>query len=213
MSRVVVLSGGIGTGKSTVARLWVELGAVVIDADAIVHELQAPGAPLLAEIRAAFGADVFHPDGALHREALAERVFRDPRARVQLNALVHPRVREEMQRRLEDARCAGAPLIVLDIPLFFESQGEGRAAPLPLALDASVVVYTPRAVQIERTVRRDRTPPERVERRIAAQLPIDDKRARADFVIDNSGDLEATRQQLLALHHTLLERARGDRGP
>ena len=207
MSRVVVLSGGIGTGKSTVSRLWAALGAVVIDADAIVHELQAPGAPLLGAIRAAFGAGVFRPNGALHREALAERVFRDARERARLNALVHPRVREEMSRRLEASLREGAPLVVLDIPLFFESRRAEGAPAFPL--DASVLVYAPRELQIARTARRDGVAAEAVERRLAAQLPIEEKRARADFVIDNSGALEATQRQLLSLHRALLEDARG----
>lgn len=195
VTRLIALSGGIGTGKSTVARLLAEAGAVVIDADAIVHELQAPGSPLLAEMTAAFGPEILDANGALDRARLADRVFRDPAERQRLNAIVHPRVGAEMARRSQEARSAGAPLIVLDIPLYFESRPRDRDAARG-GNDATVLVYAPRAVQIERTVARDRCTRAEAERRIAAQLPIDDKRALADYVIDNGGGLADTERQV-----------------
>jgi dephospho-CoA kinase len=157
VTRLVALTGGIGTGKSTVARMFEELGATVLDADAIVRELQAPGAPVLDEIVAVFGPEVLDASGALDREALGAVVFRDAQARRRLEAIVHPRVGAEMARRVAAARAAGVPLVVLDIPLLFEV------------------------------------------RRIGAQLPIEEKRALADHVIDNTGPVEETERQVRQL--------------
>jgi dephospho-CoA kinase len=198
MTRVIGLTGGIGTGKSTVARLLAEAGAVIVDADAIVHELQAPGSPVLAEIAAAFGADVIDASGALDRARLADRVFRDPAQRQRLNAIMHPRVGVEMARRGAAARSAGAPLIVLDIPLLFETRPRDRDGTRG-GTDATLLVYAPRAVQIERTVARDGCTREEAERRVAAQMPIDEKRALADYVIDNGGSLADTARQVREL--------------
>ena len=111
MTRIVGLTGGIGTGKSTVSRLLATLGARVIDADAIVHELQAPGMPMLAEIAAAFGADFIAADGSLDRARLRELVFRDPEARRRLGEITHPAVGKEMLRRVEAARAEEIPSV------------------------------------------------------------------------------------------------------
>lgn len=198
MTRTIGLTGGIGSGKSTVARLFASLGAVVVDADAIVHELQAPGTPLVAEIAAAFGPEVLDAGGALDRKRLADLVFAEAALRERLNALVHPRVRAEMARRIEAARSAGAPLVVLDIPLLFETRPRDRDA-ARAGFDATVLVYAPREIQIERTVARDGCSRADVEARIAAQLPIDEKRALADHVIDNGGAPADTERQVRAL--------------
>jgi dephospho-CoA kinase len=203
MTRVIGLTGGIGTGKSTVARMLAELGAVVIDSDAIVHELQGPGQPLVAEIAAAFGSDVLRPDGSLDRAALGARVFSDPEARSRLNAIVHPAVGRESLRRLEAARARGAALVVLDIPLLFETRLHGTASRANLGVEAVVVVYAPRELQIRRQVERNGYDRAEAERRLGAQLPIEEKRRLADHVIDNSGSLEATRDQVRALYERL----------
>jgi dephospho-CoA kinase len=202
VSRVVVLTGGIGSGKSTVSRLLAAAGAVVVDADAIVHELQAPGTPLVAEIARAFGPEVLDADGGLDRKRVADLVFRDPAARARLNALVHPPVAAEMARRIEAARRAGAPLVVVDVPLLFETRPRDRDA-ARAGFDATVLVYAPAAVQLARTVARDRCDPEETRRRIAAQLPIDEKRALADYVIDNGGPLAETERQVRVLVEAL----------
>lgn len=202
MTRVVALTGGIGTGKSTVAKLFAALGAVVVDADAIVHELQAPGAPLLAEMAEAFGAGILDARGALDRARVADLVFRDPAQRARLNALVHPRVGAELARRIDAARRSGAALVVVDIPLFFEGRPRDRDG-ARAGFDATILVYAPRAVQIDRTVARDGCPREDAERRVAAQMPIDEKRALADHVIDNSRSPADTEAQVRALWRTL----------
>jgi dephospho-CoA kinase len=200
VTKVVGLSGGIASGKSTVARIFEKLGAVVIDADAIVHELQAPGTPLLAEIAAAFGPAVIGPDGALDRGRLGEIVFRDPQARRRLGQIVHPKVGAEMARRLAAARAAGAQLVVLDIPLLFEGRKAGTGSAALLPFDATVLAYAPEALQIERQVAREGYGRDEAQRRVRAQMPIEQKRALADFVIDNSGSLAETERQVRELY-------------
>jgi len=204
VTRVIGLSGGIGTGKSTVAGMLARLGAVVIDADAIVHELQAPGTPMLAELAAAFGAEVLRPDGSLDRARLGELVFRDPEARQRLGKLVHPAVGAEMRRRLDAAREAGVGLVVLDIPLLFEGRKAGTGSAALLGFDATVLVYAPEALQIERQLARDGHGPDEALRRVRSQMPIDEKRALADFVIDNSGSLAETERQVRELYERLV---------
>lgn len=213
MGRVIGLTGGIGTGKSTVASMLEALGAVVIDSDAIVHELQAPGTPLLAEIVAAFGGEILRDDGSLDRARLGALVFSDPDARAKLNAIVHPAVGRESLRRLEAARASGADLVVLDIPLLYETRLHGTASRANLGVETVVVVYAPRELQIRRQVERNGYDRAEAERRVDAQIPIEEKRRRADHVIDNSGSLEATRGQVRALYERLTGRAPAeDRG-
>jgi dephospho-CoA kinase len=210
MTVVVGLTGGIGTGKSTVARWLAELGAVVIDADAIVHELQAPGTELLAEMTRAFGPDILQADGSLDREGLGKIVFADPEALRRLNALVHPRVGAEMFRRLAEAREAGVPLVVLDIPLLLEGRaradGDGRPRTAADLVEEVIVVWAPAETQLARVVARDGASEEHARERMAAQLPIDEKRGLADHVIENDGELDATRQQVVALYARLSSR-------
>ena len=196
MTQTLGLSGGIGSGKSTVSKMLLELGAVVIDADAIVHELQAAGTPLLAQIAEAFGPGVITPDGALDRKALGAIVFDDPEARSRLGQLVHPRVGEEMFRRTQAARDAGVELIVLDIPLLFEGRRAGTGTAARMDYDSTLLVWVPAAVQLERTVARDGCRRAEAQARIDAQMPIDEKKAMADRVIDNSGSLDETRAQV-----------------
>lgn len=199
MTCILGLSGGIGSGKSTVTRILDELGATTIDADAIVHEQQAAGQPMLEEISAAFGDEVIAEDGSLDREALGAVVFRDEKARVRLGAIVHPPVIAEMMRRAKAAVEGGDPLVVLDIPLLFEGRVSGRGSGASMNFDETVCVWVSRDVQVERTMARDACDAAEAERRIEAQLPIDEKREMADHVIDNSGTIENTREQVVAL--------------
>jgi dephospho-CoA kinase len=223
MTRIIGLSGGIGSGKSTVSRALAALGAVVIDADAIVHELQTAGSPMLAEIAAAFGPGVLDANGNLDRAALGDIVFRDAAARQRLGAIVHPPVVAEIARRVARARSEGAPVLVLDIPLLFEGRKarpqRGRAARQSRAkagprkagargapafeFDATVVVWAPEQAQIDRQIARDGCSPEEALRRVRAQLPLHEKKALADFVIDNSGTPEETERQVRALWEKL----------
>ena len=190
------LSGGIGTGKSSVSRMFAAQGAVVIDADAIVHELQARGMPLVAEIAAAFGPGVLDSAGGLDRVALGAVVFRDPEARTRLNQIVHPKVGAEFARRVAAARASGARVLVLDIPLLFEGRRAGTGSAARMDFDATVLVYAPEALQVERQISRDGCSRDEALRRVRAQIPIEEKKALADYVIDNSGTLEETERQV-----------------
>ncbi len=203
MTCILGLSGGIGSGKSTVTRILTELGATSIDADTIVHEQQAAGRPMLKEIATVFGDGVIAADGSLDREALGAIVFRDDEARAQLGNIVHPPVIAEMMRRAKTAVEANDPLVVLDIPLLFEGRISGRGSGAIMDFDETLCVWVSRDVQVERTMSRDDCDASEAERRIAAQLPIDEKREMADHVIDNSGSLEATHAQVVALFQKL----------
>ncbi|MBJ23021.1 MAG: dephospho-CoA kinase [bacterium] len=207
MTCILGLSGGIGSGKSTVTRILTELGATTIDADAIVHEEQAAGKPMLKEIAAAFGDQVIRADGSLDREALGALVFRDEDARARLGQIVHPPVIAEMMRRAKAAVDANDRLVVLDIPLLFEGRVSGRGSGAIMDFDETLCIWVSREVQIERTMSRDDCEAAEAERRVAAQLPIDEKREMADHVIDNSGTLEDTRTQVVALFERLTNSA------
>ncbi len=196
MSKVVALSGGIGSGKTTVRGILDDLGATTICADAIVHALQAPGSPILETIAEAFGPGVIDAAGHLDRAALGEIVFRDPDARSRLGAIMHPPVIAEMLRRAQEGVENGAPLVVLDIPLYFEGQQSGTGSAAAREYDASILVWVPPETQIERTALRDGCERAEAERRIAAQMPIDEKRALATHVIDNSAGLDETHRQV-----------------
>lgn len=171
----------------------------MIDADAIVRELQTAGAPLLDEIADAFGSHLIDKEGELDRDALGATVFRDPEARKRLERIVHPKVIATIADRVAAAQAAGAPLIVVDIPLLFErSEGSPNRNSGP-SFDATVLVYAPERQQIERQMNRDGCDREAALQRIRAQLAIESKKAMADIVIDNSGSLEETRRQTRGL--------------
>jgi dephospho-CoA kinase len=213
MTRILGLSGGIGSGKSTVSRRLAALGATVIDADAIVHELQVPGSTMLAAIAAAFGPGVIDAEGRLDRAALGAIVFRDADARARLGAIVHPPVAAEIARRVARARSEQVPVLVLDIPLLFEGRQAGTGTAATLQFDATVVVFAPEEAQIERQIARDGCSRDEALRRIRAQLPLHEKKALADFVIDNSGTPEDTERQVDALWETLNRTRARAKGP
>lgn len=204
MTRVVGLTGGIATGKSTVAKMFEKLGVVLIDADAIVRELQAPGSPVLAEIAAAFGPEVIDANGELDREAVGARVFRNAEARKQLGDIIHPRVTAEMLRRTEAARAAGAAVVMLDIPLLLEGREAGTGTGAIVPFDAVIVVYASEDVQIERQLERNSYARDEAERRVRAQMSIEEKRALADYVIDNTDSLEDTEHQVGEIYSRLI---------
>jgi dephospho-CoA kinase len=195
MTSVVGLTGGIGSGKSSVAAMLERLGASLIDVDAIVHELQRPSTPLLEEIAAAFGRELIDARGALDRAALGAIVFRDPEARQKLNRIVHPKLGVEVTGRLARARRTGVPLVVLDIPLLFEGRRTGSRGPSAMKFDATILVWVPREIQIERQLLREGYGRDEARRRVDAQMPLDQKLALADYVIDNSGSLAETERQ------------------
>jgi len=181
MAVILGLTGGIGSGKSTVSASLATRGAVVIDADAITRELQEPGRPVFDAIVERFGTGVVDADGRLDRQALADIVFPDPDALADLNAIVHPAVGSEVAARLDAARGV-ADVVVLDIPLLVET---GRTG-----LDAVLVVDTDPAIALERLVASRGLRREDAELRMARQATRDERRAVADFVIVNDGSIE-----------------------
>ena len=182
---LIGLTGGIGSGKSTVSAAFAERGAVVIDADAIVHELQAPGQPVLAAMVERFGPDIVDEDGALRRQAVADIVFNDPAALADLGMIVHPAVHAEIEARLA-AEADTDHVVILDVPLLVES---GRSD-----MAALVVVDVDPELAIARLVAHRGFSEADARARVARQASRDERRARADLVLDNSGTLE----QLLA---------------
>lgn len=188
MTRVIGLTGGIASGKSTVARILRELGAPVIDADQLARQVVEPGTPALADVVARFGEDVLDDDGRLDRQKLGAIVFNDDEARAALNAIVHPRIAEASQAAIAAHVAAGAKAVVYEAALLVENEAYGW-------MHALVVVSLPEDEQRRRLMARDDISADEADARLRSQLPLADKVAVADYVIDNSGTLEQTRRQ------------------
>ncbi|MFZ5897315.1 MAG: dephospho-CoA kinase [Myxococcota bacterium] len=182
------LTGGIGSGKSTVAAHFRARGLPVVDADELAREAVAVGSEGLREVVAAFGSDVLQPNGSLDRTRLAQRVFGHPSELAKLEAITHPRVRALARARMESFERKGEPLACYEVPLLFEVGLDRQYRPV-------VVVSVPEALQLERATARDRTSAERVQKRIDSQLSLAEKVRRADYVIDNAGSIERTHEQ------------------
>jgi len=189
------LTGGIASGKSTVADLFVELGAAVIDADVIAREVVMPGQPGLNEIRQAFGEQVISDDGRLNRAVMRQLVFADDDARKQLEAILHPRIREEMVRQAE---AAGGEYQIVVVPLL-------AASPLRYFVDRILVVDCDEDTQISRLLTRDAESEEQARRILAAQTSREERLSIADDIIDNDASLDALRSQVAALHKSYLK--------
>ncbi len=181
------LTGGIGSGKSTVARMLAERGAVLVDADQIARDLVEPGGAALAELVTEFGPRILQADGSLSRGELATMAFSDARATERLNAIMHPLIGAEAQRRLNDE--PEAAVVVYDMPLLVETGQEDL-------VDLVVVVDVPEAVQLDRAVRLRGLDEADVQRRMSVQASRAERLARADVVIDNSGSLPQTHEQV-----------------
>ena len=178
--RLIGLTGNIASGKSTVARLLADRGAVVIDADVLAREAVRPGTTALDAIADRWGDAVLAPDGTLDRAELRGQVFADRDQLEALNAIVHPEVERMREARIAEARAAGARIVVCDIPLLFEKHLAGQ-------FDAIVLVDAPRPVRLERLVRDRGLHVAEAMDMIAAQMPAELMRARSDHVIDNAG--------------------------
>ncbi|KFE62092.1 dephospho-CoA kinase [Hyalangium minutum] len=192
------LTGGIASGKSTVSRMFRELGAHVLDADVIAREVVEPGTPGLAAVAARFPG-VLGPDGRLDRAKLGTRVFGDATERAALNAIVHPLVREAFLHKVQALAEQGVERILYDVPLLIETG-------LHTNMDGVVLVWVPRDVQKARLMSRDGLDEAAAEARLAAQLPLDDKRRYATWIVDNSGDLASTRAQVEQVWQAMLAR-------
>ncbi|NBR85127.1 MAG: dephospho-CoA kinase [Proteobacteria bacterium] len=187
-TKVFGLTGGVGMGKSTVAQLLAQRGVAVVDTDVLARKVVEPGQPALAAIQEMFGAAVLAPDGSLRREELARRVFASDMSRRQLEAILHPRIRELWQAQVEAWRAAGVKLGVVVIPLLYETNAAK-------SFDKIICVACSPASQHQRLLARGWTP-EQIQQRIAAQWPIERKLTQADYVIWTEGNPEVTMAQL-----------------
>jgi dephospho-CoA kinase len=201
---IIGLTGGIGSGKSTVAAMLRQLGAPIVDADQLARQVVEPGTPALAEIEARFGPDVLDGEGRLDRKRLGAYVFGNPAARAQLNAITHPRIAEASRAAMAALGAAGQPVAVYEAALLVENK-------VHHGLDGLIVVAVSEEAQIERLCQRDEIDEDAARARLAAQLPLADKIAVADWVIDNGGSTEKTRGQVERVWREILARARPDR--
>lgn len=184
------LTGGISTGKSTVSQILLNKGATVIDADLIAREVVLPGSPVLARIAERFGQQVIADDGSLHRKQLGQIIFNDEQARKALEEIMHPSIRELIRTRMTESELKRPKtLVVVDIPLLYESK-------LQSMFEEVMVVYVPHELQLKRLMERDKLSEEDAIKRLAAQLPIEEKKLLADIVIDNSGTMAQTRLKI-----------------
>lgn len=194
---LVGLTGGIASGKSTVARLFGELGADIIDTDEIARALVRPGSPVLAGIIERFGPDLQTADGSLDRRRLRTLIFADPEIRRELEAMLHPPIRAEALAR---AAASSAPYAILVVPLLFET-GFDRL------VDRRLVVDCPESQQIERLIARDGISETEARAMLAAQMSREERKLRADDCLDNSGSLESTQSRVRELHANFLHLA------
>ncbi|HZA99168.1 MAG TPA: dephospho-CoA kinase [Gemmatimonadales bacterium] len=196
----VALTGNIGAGKSTVVDLFRRWGATIIDADQLVREAQVPGHPALAAIAAQFGEDVLHPNGTLDRSRLRARVLAQPTELEALNRIMHPLVHRRRQELLEAAVRRGDRIVVSDIPLLFEAAD-------PAEFDAVVLVDAPESIRRSRLLATRALDDDQISRLMASQLPSATKRARSDYIIDNTGSLEALEHSAASVWQAMLARA------
>lgn len=190
---LIALTGGIASGKSTIARRLAEHGAVIVDADALVREVQAPGTPVLRRIEEEFGADVIAADGSLDRAALGQKVFGDPERLAVLNGIVHPAVRAESQRRFDEALLDDPEAVVVyDVPLLVEARVDDP-------WDLVVVAHAPTSVRLRRLIELRGMDEAAAQARIDAQVPDDRRLAIADEIIDTAGTVASTIEQVDAL--------------
>ncbi|WP_448720671.1 dephospho-CoA kinase [Microbacterium natoriense] len=190
---LIALTGGIASGKSTIARRLAERGAVIVDADALVREVQAPGTPVLRRIEKEFGADVIAADGSLDRAALGQKAFGDPERLAVLNRIVHPAVRAESQRRFDEALLDDPEAVVVyDVPLLVEARVDDP-------WDLVVVAHAPASVRLRRLIELRGMDEAAAQARIDAQVPDDRRLAIADAVIDTGGTVASTLEQVDAL--------------
>jgi dephospho-CoA kinase len=189
---IIGLTGGIGSGKSTVARAFEALGAAWVDADDVAREIVLPGEPALLAIKQHFGEQVIHSDGTLNRATLREIIFQSPEQRLWLESVTHPNIRERIKQHLTQLKAQGAPYVLLVSPLLFES---GQNA----LVDRTIVIDVPQALQVARTLQRDGVSESQVHAILAAQLPREQRLAQADDVIDNSRDHASMMAQVAKL--------------
>jgi dephospho-CoA kinase len=195
--KLIGLTGGIASGKSTVSAILRRLGAQVIDADALAREVVEPHQPAWNEIVQTFGNEVLHTDQRLDRKKLRKIVFDNPEARKQLEAITHPKIRQLAQRKIKDCAATGAPLVVYEAPLLFETK-------IHLWLRPVILVACDTAAQRRRLRQRDNLTEAEIEQHLGAQMSLQEKKNLADYVIDNSGTLGELENKVAALVETIL---------
>ncbi|MBQ8506501.1 MAG: dephospho-CoA kinase [Clostridia bacterium] len=196
---VLGITGGIGCGKSEAAKYLCSLGARHIDADEISRELTADGGAALGEIREIFGDGMFHPDGSLNRRALGDRIFGDTAAKRALEGVIHPLVQRRAMDEIEAANRDGVQVLVLDVPLLFETG-------MDVLCDECWAMSVRPEVQLERVQQRDGLSAEQAQARIASQMPMEERNSRAKRVINSDRPIEKTRAELASLYQQLLRR-------
>ncbi len=189
MGQILGITGGIASGKSSVSTFIKELGFPIIDADLVAREVVDPGEEAYYEIVKVFGEGILLSDGSINRTKLGDVIFHNEEKRLKLNSIVHPAVRKRMRELTEKAFQDGAKTVFMDIPLLFESK-------LTFMVEKTLLVYVDEEVQLSRLMNRNNLSEENARARIASQMPLREKRALADAVVDNNGDFEATKEQV-----------------
>lgn len=192
MSLVIGLTGGIASGKSTVSNMLKELGIRIIDADIEARLAVQIGEPAYDQIVESFGRDILQPDGEIDRQKLGSIIFHQSEKRLLLNQIVHPEVRKRMLNQIEEAHLKGEEIVVLDIPLLFESK-------LTYMVEKTLLVYVDENIQLQRLMQRNNLSRQEAEARIHSQMPLSDKVKLADAVIDNNRTIQDTKEQLLTI--------------
>lgn len=197
---VIGLTGGISSGKSTVTSWFLEKGIIVLDADQIVRQLQRPGSSLLNELAHVFGPTVLNEKGELVREVLGSIIFHDKVAKQKLNNMIHPLVKQKLLEGIEKAKVVGEQLVILDIPLLFESGFESL-------VDETLVIYVSHENQVKRLMKRDKIDESYALAKINSQMLLEEKRQRADYVLDNNASMKELRTQFEQMFELLWEKA------
>lgn len=190
--KLVGLTGGIGSGKSTVGQLFQELGAALIDADVIAKEILKPGSDAWHDLVKEFGQQILNPDSSINRSRLAEIVFSESSARLRLNEITHPRIKEAMLKKSQEHFEHGASVVMVEAALIGESSHDPP-------FDAIILVWIDSAVQMQRILTQGKIKEEEARRRILSQMSPEKKKEIATFIIDNSGDVEETKRQVKAI--------------
>jgi len=198
--KIIGLTGGIASGKSTVARALRELGATIIDADEVAHAIMEPGKPAWEDIVEKFGSDILKPDHTIDREKLGAIVFNDPVLLMELNQITHPRVAEQLKHMIRTFRSQQSDIVFLEVPLLYETH-------LERVCDEVWVVWVDEETQIQRLMKRDNLSREDAIKRIDAQMSLDEKARRADFVIDNRFSIEETIASATRYYNNILAKS------